>query len=170
MKQNKANCLLLGVSVGGFAVLAISFLLMPIEKLGFIPGILFWGGLLIGVVLQIVLGARRNSLFKKYNVKRKTMQKVRNGLLSFGSNKPALIADCCLIASVIASILTFILTKGTGLVCYVCISVLVFSFSMHCILNGRIYVFVKNQDRVRQVLEQKNANSMEKGEGKNENK
>lgn len=166
MKQNKTDRLLLGTSIGGFAVLAISFMLMPVEGLGFVPGILFWGGLVTGVALQIVLEARRNSLFAKYNVKRETMQKARNGLLSFRSNSLAAVADVFLIVSAVATILAFILTKGTGYVCYISLSVLVFSFCMHCILNGRIYIFVKNQNKVRQVLEQKKANSMDKGEGK----
>lgn len=166
MKQNKVDRLLLGISIGGFAVLAISFMLMPVEALGFMPGILFWGGLLTGVVLQIVLETRRNSLFAKYNVKRETMQKARNGLLSFRSNSLAAVADIFLIVSAVATILAFILTKGTGYLCYVCLSVLIFSFCMHCILNGRIYIFVKNQNKVRQVLEQKKAHSMDKGEGK----
>lgn len=170
MKQNKADRFLLGISIGGFAILAISFMLMPVEGLGFVPGILFWVGLLTGVVLQIVLEARRNSLFAKYNVKRETMQKARNGLLSFRSNSLAAIADVILIISAVATILTFILTKGTGYLCYVCLSALVFSFCMHCILNGRIYIFVKNQSKVRQVLEQKKANTINKGEGKNENR
>ena len=166
MKQSKIDRLLIGISIGGYAVLAISFMLVPVEGLGIVSGILCWGGLFIGVVLQFVLEARRRSLFAKYNVKRETMQKVRNGLLSFGSNRIALVADGLMIVSIVATILAFILTKGTGDLCYVCLSVLIFSFCMHCILNGRIYIFVKNQNKVRQVLEQKKANSIEKGEGK----
>ncbi len=166
MKQNKAEYLLLGASIGGFAVLAISFLLLPLEGLGFVPGILFWAGLLTGVVLQIVLETRRKSLLAKYNVKRETMQKARNGLLSFRSNSFAAAADFFLIVSAAATVLAFILTKGTGYMCYVCLSALTFSFCMHCILNGRNYIFVKNQNKVRQALEQKKANSMNKGEEK----
>ncbi len=166
MKHKKADCLLLGISIGGFSVLAVSFMLMPVEGLGFMPGLLFWGGLFTGVVLQIILEARRNSLVAKYNVRRETMQKARNGLLSFRSNPLAAVADVFLIISSVATILAFILTKGTGYVCNVSLSVLVFSFCMHCILNGRIYIFVKNHNKVRLVLKQKKANSMDKGEGK----
>lgn len=160
--KNKADSMLLSVSIGGFAALAISFLLMPIEALGLVPGMLFWGGLIIGVVLQIVLEARRKSLFAQYNVKRETMQKARNGLLSFGSNYLAAIADILWAVSIIATIIVFVLTKGTGYFCYISLSVLVFSFCMHCILNGRIYIYIKNQKKVQQVLEQKKANFMKK--------
>lgn len=165
MKKNM-DSLLLGLSVGGFLNLAISFLLMPVDGAGIAPGILFWGGLIIGVALQIVLETRRKALFARYDVKRESMQKARNGLISFGSNHLALIADILMVVSVIATILVFVLTKGAGYLCYVSLSVLVFSFCMHCILNGRIYIFVKNQKKVRQVLEQKKANATEKGEGK----
>lgn len=168
MKQNKADCLLLGTSIGGFAALSISFMLMPVEGLGLVPGILFWGGFAIGVALQVILEIRRNSLFAKYNVKRETMQKPRNGLLSFGSNRIATVADGFLITGVVATALTFILNKGTGYLCYVCLSVLVFSFCMHCVLNGRIYIYIKNRNKVWKMLEQKKANSINKGEGKNE--
>lgn len=166
MKQNHTDRILFGVSIGGFAILAISFMLMPVEALGIVPGILFWGGLLIGAVLQVVLENRRRSLFNQYNVKRKSMQKARNGLLSFGSNSLAMIADIVMGISVVATVLAFVLTNGTGYLCYVCLAALVFAFCMHCILNGRIYIFVKNQNKVRQVLEQKKANSTNKGEGR----
>ncbi len=164
MKKNKTDRILLGISIGGFAVLAISFMLMPVDGLGFAPGILFWSGLIIGVVLQIVLESRRSSLFAKYKVKRETMQKARNGLLSFGSNRFALVADISLVVSLVATILSFILTKGTGYLCYLCLALLVFSFCMHCILNGRIYIYIKNQNKVRQVLEERNGKK--EGEGK----
>ena len=166
MKRQTIDRILLGTSIGGFAILSISFMLMPYEELGILPGILFWGGLLLGVVLQIVLENRRGALFAQYNVKRETMQKAKNGLLSVCSNRLATVADGILAADAIATVLAFVFTRGTGYLCYVCLSVLVFSFCMHCILNGRIYIFVKNQDKVRQMLEQKKANTMEKGEGK----
>ena len=61
MKEVKTDRVLLGLSIAGFAVLAISFVLMPIEEMGVAPGILFWAGLLCGVVLQIVVEMRRQS-------------------------------------------------------------------------------------------------------------
>lgn len=93
------------------------------------------------------------------------MQKPRNGLLSFNSNQIAAIVDKIMIISFAAMILAFIFTKGYGFVCYLLIATTVFSFCLHCILNGRIYFHAKNQIKVRQVLEQKKANSTDKGEG-----
>ena len=145
--------------------MSISFMLMPIETLRMVPGLLFWGGLIVGVAFQIILEARRRAFFARYNVKREKMQKPRNGFLTFGSNQIAMIADNFLVVSLVATILTFVYTKGYGSICYVCITVLLFSFCMHCIFNGRNYFHVNNQNKVRQVLEQKKANSLDKGEG-----
>lgn len=148
--------------------MSVSFLLMPIEAMKFTPGLLFWLGLIIGIMLQIVLEVRRRAFFKSYKVKREKMQKPRNGLLSFNSNQIAAIVDKIMIISFASMILAFIITKGYGFVCYLLIATTVFSFCLHCILNGRIYFHAKNQIKVRQVLEQKKANYIDKGEGENE--
>lgn len=164
MKQRQIDRILLGVSVGCFLMMSISFLLMPIESITILPGLLFWLGLVLGLVLQIVLEARRRAFFKAFAVKREKMQKPKNGLLSFGSNGAAIIADRSMIISFIAMILAFIFTKGYGYICYVFIATTIFAFCMHCVFNGRIYFHAKNQLKVRQVLEQKKANSTDKGE------
>ena len=166
MKQRKIDRTLLGVSVGGFLLMSLSFLMMPLASAAVIPGLMFWLGLAIGVALQIVLEVRRREFFKAYSVKREKMQKPRNGLLSFGSNKPEKIADIATAVSVLAMILAFVFTKGYGYICYVFITAAVFSFCMHCILNGRIYFHAKNQLKIRQVLEQKKVKITGKGESR----
>lgn len=166
MKQRQIDRLLLGISVGSFLLMSISFLLMPIESINILPGLLFWLGLGLGIALQIVLEIRRRAFFKAYAVKRGKMQKPKIGLLSFGSNAAAIIADRSMVISIVAMILAFVFTKGYGFICYVFIATTVFSFCMHCVLNGRIYFHAKNQLKVRQVLEQKKANSTDKGESK----
>ena len=165
MKQKQTDCILLGVSIGSYLIMSISFLLMPIEAANILPGLMFWGGLAVGVALQIVLEIRRRAFFASYRVKREKMQKPRNGLLSFGSNRAARLADLSMVVSLIAAILVFIFTKGYGYVCYVFIATTLFSFCLHCILNGRIYFHVKKQKKIRRVLEQKRANYSDKGEG-----
>lgn len=170
MKQRQIDRILLGLSVGGFLLMSASFSLMPIESITIIPGLLFWGGLVIGVALQIVLEIRRRAFFKSYSVNRGKMQKPKNGLLSFGSNTLAIIADRSMIISFIAMILAFIFTKGHGYICYAFIATTIFAFCMHCVFNGRIYFHAKNQIKVRQVLEQKKATTIDKGEGDNDKK
>lgn len=167
MKQNQADRVFLSLSICGFLLVSVSFLLMPVDAVGFLPGLLFWGGLVVGVIFQIVLEARRRAFFAKYNVKREKMQKPRNGLLTFGSNLPARIADYAFLAGLIATVIAFIVTKGTGYVCYIGISIVFLSFCLHCILNGRNFFYVQNQKKIRHALEQMKANSTDKGEGEN---
>ena len=165
MKQRQMDRILLGISIGGFLLMSVSFLLMPIDSGEITSGLLFWIGLLVGAVLQVTLEARRRAFFKSYKVKREKVQKPRNGLLSFGSNREATVADGAMIVSFVAMLLVFVLTKGYGYVCYVMIALTLMSFCLHCILNGRIYFHAKNQLKVRRVLEQKKAKSLDKGEG-----
>ena len=164
MKQKKPETVLLGCSIAGFLALSVSFLLMPLDALGIIPGILFWSGLLVGVIFQIILESRRRALFRQYNVKRETMQRPKCGLLTFGSNGAAKIVDVLLPISVAATVILFIATKGLGYSCFPCISAVVFTFSMHCVLNGRNYFHVCNQAKVRQALEQRKNSAAKKGE------
>lgn len=156
--KEKSDLFCLWLSIGGFLLMSISFMLMPMETLRMASGLLFWSGLITGGGFQIILEARRRAFFAQYNVKRERMQKPRNGFLTFGSNRIAMITDNFLVVSVVATILVFLFTRGYGYICYICITVLLFSFCMHCIFNGRNYFHVNNQNKVRQVLEQKMRN------------
>lgn len=168
MKRPKMDRFLLWVSMGGFLLMSVSFLLMPIEGLQVLPGLLFWGGLLLGIVLQILLELRRRDFFTAYGVKRETMQKPRNGLLTLWSNGAAKIVDCILAVSIAATVLTLVITKGFGYLCYIMIAITLYAFCLHCILNGRIFFHVNNQTKIRQVLEQKKASTLEREREHNE--
>lgn len=166
MKKTHVDKVFLGISLGGFLLVSVSFLLMPMESMGIIPGLLFWGGLVIGIAFQIVLEVRRRAFFTTYNVKREKMQKPHNGFLTFGSNRAATIADIALAASAAATILAFIITKGSGYLCYIFIAIMLLSFFLHCILNGRNYFHINNQAKIRRALGQRMGNTADKGEGK----
>ncbi len=155
MRRNRKGRLLLTISILGYLVLSSSFVLMLIEGIGIVSGICFWAGILIGCVPLTILEAKRRAFFKSYHIKREKMQKPRNGMLSFGSNKEARVADAATLISAVATVLALIVTKGSGTICYILIAVTVFSFCLHCIFNGRIYFHVNNQKKIRQVLEQK---------------
>lgn len=166
MKRQKTDRLLLTVSLTGYLIMSVSFLLMPVERLGKLPGILFWISLALGAAMQMLLAARRRSFFAQYGVTPKKMQKKHNGLMSFFSNPHAKLVDKLLPVGLIGTVLAFVLTRGTGYICYILIAVTVYLLCLHCILNGRIYVHVQNQNKIQQVLEQKKArNTHSKGEG-----
>lgn len=164
MYLRRNDGLILGASVVGFLIMSASFMLMTVKSLNHLPGMMFWGGLVMGIGTQIVLEIRRRAFFASYHVKRQRMQKPRNGLLTFGSNKFAKAADMAMVIGFLGTILAILLTRGVGNICYVLISFTVFSLCMHCVLNGRIYVYVMNHKKIQQVLEQKKANSHSKGE------
>ena len=166
MRQRQIDRMLLGISAGCFLLMSISFLIMPVESIAILSGLLFWLGLAFGISLQIVLEVRRRAFFRSYGAKWKKMQKPRNGLCSFGSNPAAKITDYVMPVSFVAMVVTVVLTKGYGYVCNVALAVTIFSFCMHCILNGRIYFHAKNQLKIRQALESKKEDTFRKGEGK----
>ncbi len=168
MRQRQTDLVLLRISMGGFLVMSGSFLLMPFEGMKSVSGLLFWIGLILGAALQMVLEVRRRAFFAAYGVNRKNMQKPRNGLLTFGSNRMAVIADTALPVSGAATVTVFIFTRGSGYFCYICLGILLTSFCFHCILNGRIFFHAKNQDRIRKVLERKKVNFRDEGERKYE--
>lgn len=141
MKRKQIDWILLLVSIACFLIMSVSFLLMTMEDYPYLPGVMFWLGLAFGVALQITLAVRRRIYLKTNPPKTK---KKWIGLLSFGSNIAAIVADISLAISVVAMILAFVFTKGYGYSCYVFIATTVFSFSMHCVLNGKIYFQIKN--------------------------
>lgn len=163
MKEKRTDCILLGASVAGFFILSLSFLLMMADAAAVLSGILLWAGLAIGVATQFLLERRRRAFFAAYRVRREKMQKPRNGLLTFFSNPEGKIADIVMMLSIPATVLTFILTEGYGVLCFVFVALMLFSFCLHCIFNGRIYFHVKNQLKIRQVLEQRNKKGKEEG-------
>lgn len=153
MRRKQVGSNLLGLSVGCFLIMSISFLLMPITILGILPGLLFWIGLMLGITLQILLEMQRRRFFKAHNVDRRKMQKPRCGLLTFGSNRCAKVTDIALFICLLFSAVIFGITKGFGYVCYICISCTAFLFCMHCVLNGRNYFHVMHSDKVRKAVE-----------------
>lgn len=153
MEGRQTGINLLRISVGGFLVMSLSFLLMPVSALGIIPGLLFWLGLILGVISQMLLEIQRRRFFKAHNVDRKKMQKPHCGLLTFGSNRYAKTMDRAFLICLVLSIVVFCATKGFAYICNLCISLTVFTFCMHCVLNGRNYFHVMHHDTVQKALE-----------------
>lgn len=128
---------LLWVSVGAFLMLAFSFLLMPIQTLEFLPGCLFWTGLICGLVTQIVLTARR---------KRRWTGKKKGGFFQLFANRRTRIADTVMLAGGAAFLIAMLLTQGGGYICYVLMGITLFAFSLHCVLGGRNYDYAMNRE------------------------
>ncbi len=166
--MKKKEMIWLYISIISFFLMSASFLVMPfdykttgIEAMDFLGGIMFWMFLILGIASQIILAQKRKNWFIKNHVRR-FKGKSKIGIVAFFQNLPAIIADCMVILSVLGLTISAIVTDGTGYVCYIFVSSLVFSFSMHCIFNGKIYNFLANIDKDLNVSQQKHLNVEEK--------
>lgn len=136
-------------------VLSVSVFLMPFGikmadesmMLTYTSGILFWIGLLgtIAMAVYITLSRRRSQGFAKTYPNHK-----RLGLIHFFQNMPAFICDILMFISLIGFIITRIWV-GTTIWPFIFLSILIFSFGMHCMLNGSNYTYINY--RIRRVIE-----------------
>lgn len=162
----KGEVTLLSISIGGYALMAVSFMLMPLETQTNYTGAMFWVMLMLGIAGQVALDIKRKMFFKRFRVNYRKTQKRFCGAFAFFSNLPAKIADIAFPVSLVGMILSFWLTRGVGYSCYVFISLTVFSLAAHCIFNGRNFFFVLNKRKIYTILEQKRKSKMSKGEEK----
>lgn len=176
MNRKQVDSIWMGVSVFSFLSLSISFLLMPLGSetsngslsvYTLVAGIMFWVSLFLGIVTQCVLSHRRKMWYVIHRVRRlRTGQKT--GLVSFFENPFAAVADIALIITLIGLIITVVLAQGGEYLYYILISVLVFSFSMHCILNGKTFYHVTNQNKMLHAIKNERAD-LSKEERKEKN-
>lgn len=161
MKRKKVDIIWLCSSIFSFLVLAVSFLLMPLESespsdrlsiYSLVVGIVFWLSLMTGIVTQCVLAYRRRVWYGFHRIRRSRATQ-RIGLISFFKNPYAIVADIIGIVSLIGLIVAAIVTQGTGYICYVFVSLFVFFFSMHCVLNGKIFYYIINQRKILDATE-----------------
>ena len=98
-------------------------------------GIIFWLGLIAGVVFTILLSKQ---------IKATGIHKGKIGLITFFSNPIAIIFDCLMILSFIGSVL-IVVFQSEQLIGYFVIALFIFSFEMHCVLNGKNYLYIKQK-------------------------
>lgn len=132
-------------------LLSVAILLMPFGNnvneessvLMYISGFLFWIGMIgtIGMVVYINLSRRRSLVFKELYPELR-----RFGLIHFFQNRHALIADIVMFATLIVFIITKLLIDSLVLQ-FVLIACFVFSFGLHCMMNGTNYVYINHKGR-----------------------
>lgn len=153
MERKKVDVIWLVVSIVSFALMSISFVLMPLDKtielydlMDIIPGIMFWVFLLFGVVGQVLLTIRRKQFLEINKQKRFRIKKERIGLISVFKNIPAIIADVGFVISLVVFFIATEIANGIGYICYILLAVCVFLFCLHCILNGKNFRYVTKQE------------------------
>ena len=103
-------------------------------------GTLFWGCMIAGYVVFCVINAHRKKESDGENIKK------RLGLISFFSNKYAQIFDIAMAASFVLILICGLVLKMDNGVLVLFISMFIFSFHMHCILNGVNYAYINSAD------------------------
>jgi len=129
------------------AVMSVSIGLMPLSDpssempriVSVIIGILFWIGF-IGTVFAVI----RLYLCQKRDGTRDKMEKRQVGLVLFFKNKLAIVFDSMMFASILGFVLTKACMQGI-LVPFIFLALVVFSFGMHCMLNGSTYEYITDK-------------------------
>lgn len=132
-------------------VLAVSIILMPISSSMketariwlILNGFLFWTGILGTVFMAFRINhcRKKNDSFKQMYPNLK-----RLGFIHFFQNKPAIIFDITMFISIIGFILTKIFVEELILP-FAFLALFVFSFGMHCMLNGIGYLYINYKVR-----------------------
>ena len=149
MNRKNLYVRLLCLSTAGYAVMSGSILLMPIPALGILPGILFWLGFLIGLAGQILLTRMR----VKASPERRTKRKLPCALVFF-SGRAARVVDVSLLLLSAATIIVLVCADDDFYGCFVLLAATVFAFCLHCMINGKNYLFVtgrRNTDKKPQI-------------------
>ena len=168
MRREKSYTGYLICSVICFLIFSISFLLMPIKSneasqelsvVTLVAGLMFWIGLVIGIITQIILSSIRKRWITKNKIKGRVENQPRLGLISFFRNKAATFFDALLILSLLGLIISIATIDANDYMCYVFIALLSFSFCTHCIFNGKNYFFIKNKDNIQKNIKKSKSNA-----------
>ena len=153
--MKKTNLMLVKASLACFALLACTLFAMYFIEIdgsgsigisGVVCGACLWLFLILGVVLQIVVSARVKYWCKENEIQ-KTKFKRPIGLIRFCSNGSAMISDVALGLSIVAFTITCIFAPA-HMTAFLSLALLVLSFSAHCILNGRNYYYIINNEYI----------------------
>lgn len=132
-------------SVGCFFFMSAMILIMPViesnEKAIIPVGLAFWFFAISGYILLIVA----NVEFKRISGNLRKNKRSLPGIISFFSNKIAMITDIAVIISIVAFVIICITELRFKYIAFVTLFLLIFSLHMHCLFNGRIYKLIKNE-------------------------
>lgn len=129
-------------------IFSASFLLMyfgmgadgMLNPWNIIAGACFWIGLIGTIFSAISINSMRRAdmEFQESHADIK-----RIGIIHFFTNKPAIIADTLMMISLIGYIIMRLL-KSYNILSYILIAIFVFTFGMHCMLNGINYIYIND--------------------------
>lgn len=135
------------ISVFTFVLSSVSFMLFYFvdyqknnfaKALGYLLPAIFWLGLIIAVIMQILISSKLKMEITKNRI----------GVVSFFQNRYAAIFDGLMIVSFIITAILLIKHTNSFIVFFI-IALFVISFEMHCILNGKYFnaIFLKENNK-----------------------
>ena len=143
--QRQQRSSMLGLYTAFLTVLSASIVLMPIGikmadktmAISYTSGAMFWIGLIgtIAMAIFITYSKCRSSEFKKNYPHLKQL-----GIIHFFQNTPALICDVLMFLSIVGFVIVRIWFWET-IYPFLVLFILIFSFGMHCMLNGSNYIY-----------------------------
>lgn len=101
-------------------------------------GALFWIGFIGTIVMTVRINLNRKTSYRFHEV---YGNKKQFGLIHFFQNGEALIVDVIMFISIAALIIVEICNANLQIISII-IAVFVFSFGMHCMLNGMNYKYI----------------------------
>lgn len=133
------------------SVLSLSFFLMPFGMyseeqtplLLYLAGICFWVGLIGVVVTAVTVHIKRTGSARLLKGRAAVKQM---GIFSFFQNPFATVADCVMFLS-IGGFVIFKCFTDLYVATFILCALFVFSFGMHCFLNGINYKFLNSKDK-----------------------
>lgn len=136
------------ISIISTIVLSLNFLLIPLSSyISFLDarwyqiltGLVFWISLIVLIISQILLS-------KKAEVSTEIKNKI--GLITFFKNRYSAIVDIVMFISFILLIIFLFVFDSSNYVHSITIALSVFSFCMHCILNGKHFnMLLKEEEK-----------------------
>ena len=138
--------------LAAFAVSAVSPALIPfaldskgnLNAAGYAAGVMFWAGLLLGVVGYILLRKKESDRIKLAVQKRKLPS-----ALCFFSNLPALVMDVVMIVGVIGTIYCAVNITVSQILAVVFLLLALAGVYAHFLLNGKLYLYIWNSKPVK---------------------
>ena len=138
---------LFGLSAVFMLLLSLTFLAMPAAnrlslegnaRLLRLSGVWFWATLILGYALFLLVHrARKQSL----RAGQEELPKGKPGIIRFFANPWAFFADIALGVGIILFVV-FLWVDASGYPVFALLSVTVFAFQMHCVLNGENFRYI----------------------------
>lgn len=142
----KANRIMFTCSCVLFVLSALSLLLTvsgnfsgkpPEIMTAVISASLFWGGLLLAIVLLVIVNIRRKSDKTQSNIR-----KQRVGAFCFFSNKIAMVFDILTAIFFIAAVVTMFIPSVSDYISLILVVLFLISAYMHSMLNGVNFKYI----------------------------